>query len=88
VRWRDAGLERRRRQHPPDPAHTRYNQMFDALLARRGGDANIGLKLPELPRQAGLGEVGLRIVQAWGRLPAGGAVCRRSRCSIAKRYVE
>ena len=37
--------------------------MFDELITRRGGDANIGLKLPELLRQAGLGEVGLRIVQ-------------------------
>ena len=37
--------------------------MFDELITRRGGDANIGLKLPELLRQAGLGGVGLRIVQ-------------------------
>ena len=59
---------------PPDPAHTRYIQLFDALITRRGGDANIGLKLPELLRQAGLGEMGPRIAQAWGRLPAGGAV--------------
>ena len=49
--------------HPPDPAHTSYNQLFDELISRRGGDANIGLKLPELLRQAGLGGVGLRLVQ-------------------------
>jgi SAM-dependent methyltransferase len=49
--------------HPPDPAHTRYNQLFDELISRRGGDANIGLKLPELLRQAGLDGVGLRLVQ-------------------------
>lgn len=41
--------------HPPDPAHTRYNQLFDELITRRGGDATIGLKLPELLRQAGWG---------------------------------
>jgi SAM-dependent methyltransferase len=49
--------------HPPDPAHIRYNRLFDELITRRGGDASIGLKLPELLRQAGLGGVGLRIVQ-------------------------
>jgi hypothetical protein len=48
---------------PRRPAHTRYNQLFDELITRRGGDANIGLKLPVLLRQAGLGGVGLRIVQ-------------------------
>ena len=49
--------------HPPDPAHSRYNQLFDELITRRGGDATIGLKLPQLLRQAGLSEVGLQVVQ-------------------------
>jgi SAM-dependent methyltransferase len=48
---------------PPSPAYARYNEVYEELIGRRGGDPRIGLKLVRLLHQAGVGGVELHIVQ-------------------------
>jgi SAM-dependent methyltransferase len=49
--------------HPPSAAFDRYVELYAAAVARRGGDANIGCRLPELLRGVGCGAVQVHIVQ-------------------------
>jgi 2-polyprenyl-3-methyl-5-hydroxy-6-metoxy-1,4-benzoquinol methylase len=44
-------------------AYQRYLELYQALVHRRGGDANIGPKLPAMLRGAGAEEVQLNVVQ-------------------------
>lgn len=48
---------------PPCPALQRYVELYTSVVARRGGDANLGPRLPELFRAAGLQDVHLEVVQ-------------------------
>lgn len=54
------------RCHPPSPAFDFYVDTYTAAVARRGGDAMIGRRLPEL-----LWQVGAVDVQTAGRVYAG-----------------
>lgn len=47
---------------PPNPAMDRYVALYTRAVRRRGGDANIGPRLPALLREAGYAEPALR---AW-----------------------
>ena len=52
--------------HPPSPAAARYFDLYCATVRRRGGDPNIGPKLPSLLLDAGFDEVGVAVVQPVG----------------------
>jgi ubiquinone/menaquinone biosynthesis C-methylase UbiE len=49
--------------HPEVPAFRRYVELYTALAARRGGDPNIGRRLPELAAAAGFEDVEMNVVQ-------------------------
>jgi hypothetical protein len=49
--------------HPPCQSYQRYTELYDQAVKRRGGDPNIGPKLPSMLRQAGLNEVDVTVVQ-------------------------
>jgi ubiquinone/menaquinone biosynthesis C-methylase UbiE len=49
--------------HPECPAFQRYQQLYEAAVRRRGGDARIGPKLLQLFRDAGLSQVEVQVVQ-------------------------
>jgi ubiquinone/menaquinone biosynthesis C-methylase UbiE len=49
--------------YPPCAAYERYKELYQELLQRRGGDSNIGPKLPAMLRSAGIREVELNVIQ-------------------------
>jgi len=49
--------------YPMCATYERYTELYHELLQRRGGDSNIGPKLPVLLRQAGIERVELNVVQ-------------------------
>ena len=49
--------------YPISAAYERYNELYQKLVQRRGGDPNIGPKLPAMLREAGMQEVELSVVQ-------------------------
>lgn len=56
--------------HPPNAAFRRWIGWFSETMRRRGGDPEIGPRLPALFRAAGLEDIGLQLVHlAWLRGP-------------------
>jgi SAM-dependent methyltransferase len=49
--------------YPESRAFTRYHELYCATVTRRGGDPNIGPRLPSLLRQSGFDTIGVSIVQ-------------------------
>lgn len=49
--------------YPPSQAYDRYCELYRAVVHRRGGDADLGLKLYHLCLEGGLKEVRVRAVQ-------------------------
>jgi len=49
--------------YPTCPAYERYKELYQELLKRRGGDPNIGPKLPAMLRRIGLHGVELNVIQ-------------------------
>ena len=49
--------------YPPSPALGRYVELYNEVARRRGGDPEIGPKLPGLARRVGLDDVQLRVSQ-------------------------
>ena len=49
--------------YPICDAYERYNELYQALVQRRGGDPNIGPKVPAILREAGIQEVELNVIQ-------------------------
>jgi ubiquinone/menaquinone biosynthesis C-methylase UbiE len=49
--------------YPTCAAYERYKELYQELVQRRGGDPNIGPKLPAMLRRAGIQEVELNVVQ-------------------------
>ena len=49
--------------YPDSLAFQRYRELYCATVIRRGGDPNIGPRLPSLLQNAGLTDVGVHIVQ-------------------------
>jgi ubiquinone/menaquinone biosynthesis C-methylase UbiE len=49
--------------YPTCAAYERYKELYQELVQRRGGDANIGPKLPAMLRRAGIEGVELNVVQ-------------------------
>jgi 2-polyprenyl-3-methyl-5-hydroxy-6-metoxy-1,4-benzoquinol methylase len=49
--------------YPFCAAYERYTQLYQDVVSRRGGDANIGPKLPGMLRKAGAKHVQLNVVQ-------------------------
>jgi len=49
--------------YPACAAYERYKELYQELLQRRGGDSNIGTKLPEMLRRAGIQNIELNIIQ-------------------------
>lgn len=49
--------------YPPCTAYDRYKGLYQELVQRRGGDSNIGPKLPVMLRNAGIQEIDLNIIQ-------------------------
>jgi SAM-dependent methyltransferase len=52
--------------HPPSPAFTRYVEWYSKAAVARGCDPNLGPRVPGLLRDAGLGDVGVNVVQPAG----------------------
>ena len=52
--------------HPPSPALDRYVALYTEMVHRRGGDANIGARLPALFAEAGLPSPQMRITHPVG----------------------
>ena len=48
---------------PRSPAFDRYVSLFSEVVRRRGGDADVGPKLPRLLVEAGFEDVGVSVVQ-------------------------
>jgi ubiquinone/menaquinone biosynthesis C-methylase UbiE len=57
--------------YPPCPAFDRYLDLYTRAVHLKGGDANIGPKLPGMFLQAGLAEVGMNLVQPVHRAEEG-----------------
>lgn len=51
---------------PASPAFTRYRELYCAVVRTRGGDPNIGPRLPLLLEAAGFEDVGINVVQPLG----------------------
>jgi SAM-dependent methyltransferase len=51
---------------PESPAFWRYVDLYTRAVQRRGCDPNIGPRLPGLLRHAGLGDLGMNVVQPAG----------------------
>jgi hypothetical protein len=49
--------------YPACAAYERYKELYQELLQRRGCDSNIGTKLPEMLRRAGIQNIELNIIQ-------------------------
>jgi len=49
--------------YPPCGAYDRYKELYQELIQRRGGDSNIGRKLPGALRRAGIRDVELSVIQ-------------------------
>ena len=49
--------------HPDSPSQRRYEDLYCELVRRRGGDPNIGPRLPSLLRSAGFTAIGVAVVQ-------------------------
>ena len=49
--------------YPTCAAYERYKELYQELLQRRGGDPNIGPKLPAMLRRAGIQDIQLNVVQ-------------------------
>jgi SAM-dependent methyltransferase len=49
--------------HPPCSAFDRYTELYCAAVRKRGGDPNIGPRLPSLLRRGGFVDVGVSVVQ-------------------------
>ena len=52
--------------YPPFPPFVRYHELYCATVSRRGGDPNIGPRLPLLLKTWGFREVGVHVVQPVG----------------------
>jgi ubiquinone/menaquinone biosynthesis C-methylase UbiE len=52
--------------HPASAALDRYYELYTEVAQRRGGDPNIGPRLPSLLRDAGFEEIGVAVVQPAG----------------------
>jgi hypothetical protein len=53
--------------HPPCVAFQRYIELYTETVRRRGGDANIGPRLPELLTRGGFHGIQMNVVQPAGR---------------------
>jgi SAM-dependent methyltransferase len=51
---------------PDSAAFRRYHDLYCAVVARRGGDANIGPRLPGLLQSSGFGSIEVGVVQPMG----------------------
>ena len=49
--------------YPTCAAYERYKELYQELVERRGGDSNIGPKLPAMLRRAGIQGVELNVIQ-------------------------
>ena len=49
--------------YPPCAAYDRYKELYQELVKRRGGDSNIGPKLPAMLRRAGMRGIELNVIQ-------------------------
>jgi ubiquinone/menaquinone biosynthesis C-methylase UbiE len=49
--------------YPTCAAYERYEELYQELVQRRGGDPNIGPKLPAMLRRAGIQRVELNVIQ-------------------------
>src|SRR5581483_4064119 len=49
--------------YPPCAAYQRYTELYEQVVIRRGGDPNIGPKLPGMLRRAGVAQVQVNVVQ-------------------------
>jgi SAM-dependent methyltransferase len=52
--------------YPESKACARYRELYCTVVRRRGGDANIGPRLPLLLKRAGLEDVGVGVAQPMG----------------------
>jgi ubiquinone/menaquinone biosynthesis C-methylase UbiE len=50
--------------YPHCAAYQRYGELYEQVIRRRGGDANLGQKLPGMLRQTGASGIQIHIVQA------------------------
>jgi SAM-dependent methyltransferase len=49
--------------YPDCAAYQQYTELYEQVVHRRGGDANVGPKLPGLLRQAGVADIQINVVQ-------------------------
>ena len=49
--------------HPHRSAYDRYTELYQQVVQRRGGDPNIGPKLPGMLREAGVEGIRINVVQ-------------------------
>ncbi len=52
--------------HPDCPAFRRYLELYSEIVKRRGGDANIGPRLPAFLSEAGFEDIQMNVVQPAG----------------------
>jgi SAM-dependent methyltransferase len=52
--------------HPPSKAFDRYHEIYCSAVSKRGGDPNIGPRLPLLLKDAGFQNVDVMVVQPMG----------------------
>ena len=52
--------------HPPCPAHDLFVEIYRETVRRRGGNADLGPRLPSLLQDAGLEQVGMSVWQECG----------------------
>ena len=74
--------------HPPCPALDRFARLYRSIIARRGGDADIGPKLYGLARAAGLANVDLDVVQPTFASGEGKAIALLSLANITDAVLQ
>ena len=75
--------------YPICAAYERYKELYQELIKRRGGDANVGPKLPAILRKAGVHQIQLNVIQpahikSEGKLMAPLTMSRISEALIAE----
>jgi SAM-dependent methyltransferase len=73
---------------PSSPAAERFCDLYQATVRRRGGDPNIGPRLPLLLKDSGLAQVGVSAVQPMGLEGEVKLVCPQVMENIAEVVVE
>jgi SAM-dependent methyltransferase len=74
--------------YPPSPALERHIELYKAVVKRRGGDPDIGPKLPSLLRDSGLDAIQIAVVQPTSLIGEGKSIHHLTMENIATAVID